>query len=90
MRTPRHTCRPPELLLGSAKYGAEVDIWSAGCIFFEMLTGSALFTGDKEISVLRNIMSLLGRPSWPPSEGIPAAESLKQCGSTCDMHAWHS
>ena len=22
--------RPPELLLGSTKYGAEVDIWSAG------------------------------------------------------------
>ena len=56
-------------------------MWSAGCIFFEMLTGSALFTGDKEISVLRNIMSLLGRPAWSQSEGIPAAESLKQCGS---------
>lgn len=34
-------CRPPELLLGGTRYRGEVDIWSAGCIFFEMLTGIA-------------------------------------------------
>ena len=37
--------RPPELLLGSKQYGTEVDMWSAGCIMFELLTGKALFPG---------------------------------------------
>lgn len=35
-------CRPPELLLGGQRYRGEVDIWSAGCIFFEMLAGAVL------------------------------------------------
>lgn len=38
-------CRPPELLLGSQSYGPEIDIWSAGCIMFELLTGKPLFSG---------------------------------------------
>ncbi len=37
--------RPPELLLGATKYGSEVDIWSVGCIFAELLTGKPLFPG---------------------------------------------
>ena len=29
--------RAPELLLGSAKYAAPIDVWSVGCIFGEIL-----------------------------------------------------
>lgn len=36
---------PPELLLGANKYGGEVDMWSVGCIFAELLTGKPLFPG---------------------------------------------
>eukprot|EP00854_Cymbomonas_tetramitiformis_P021700 gene21700-26101_t len=32
--------RPPELLLGAQKYGPEIDMWSVGCIFAELLLGS--------------------------------------------------
>ncbi|XP_066353019.1 cyclin-dependent kinase C-2-like isoform X1 [Miscanthus floridulus] len=32
--------RPPELLLGSTKYGPAVDMWSVGCILVELLNGS--------------------------------------------------
>jgi len=28
--------RAPEILLGTKVYSASVDIWSIGCIFFEM------------------------------------------------------
>ena len=35
--------RPPELILGATQYGPEVDIWSAGCILGELLTGMTLF-----------------------------------------------
>lgn len=43
---PTHSPRsPPELFLGAHKYGPEVDMWSAGCIMFELLTGKPLFPG---------------------------------------------
>jgi serine/threonine protein kinase len=35
--------RPPELLMGCQDYGPEIDIWSAGCILYEMLTRNVLF-----------------------------------------------
>ena len=45
--------RPPELLLGKTDYKTEADIWSAGCIFGELLTGTPIFpthSGD-EVSI---------------------------------------
>ena len=41
--------RAPEILLGSDEYSTPIDIWSAGCIFVEMITKKPLFTGDSEI-----------------------------------------
>lgn len=38
-------CSPPELFLGAERYGTEIDMWSAGCIMFELLTGKPLFPG---------------------------------------------
>jgi serine/threonine protein kinase len=38
--------RPPELLLGADHYGPEVDVWSVGCIFAELLTRKPLFPGE--------------------------------------------
>ena len=35
--------RAPELLLGSHTYRTEVDLWSIGCIFVEMVNGAPLF-----------------------------------------------
>ncbi|KAG7131437.1 Mitogen-activated protein kinase HOG1 like [Verticillium longisporum] len=37
--------RAPEIMLTWQKYDVEVDIWSAGCIFAEMLEGKPLFPG---------------------------------------------
>ena len=37
--------RAPEIMLTWQKYDIEVDIWSAGCIFAEMLEGKPLFPG---------------------------------------------
>ncbi|KAG8383529.1 hypothetical protein BUALT_Bualt04G0023000 [Buddleja alternifolia] len=41
--------RPPELLLGATKYGPAVDMWSAGCIFAELLHGKPILQGKNEI-----------------------------------------
>jgi len=37
--------RPPDVLLGNTDYGASIDMWGVGCIFFEMIAGYTLFTG---------------------------------------------
>ena len=37
--------RAPELILGSKKYGCEIDIWSAGCVVAEMVMTRPLFSG---------------------------------------------
>ncbi|KAH8020234.1 hypothetical protein HPB51_025438 [Rhipicephalus microplus] len=41
--------RAPEMLLGASSYSTPVDVWSIGCIFFELLTSKTLFRGDSEI-----------------------------------------
>lgn len=39
--------RPPELLLGSENYDEKIDMWSAGCLFAELMTGGrVLFPGN--------------------------------------------
>jgi len=60
--------RPPEVLLGCRDYGRSIDLWSAGCIFAELLSRQVLFAGKDEPDQLRMIFNLLGEPSekeWP-------------------------
>ena len=54
--------RGPEVLLGSPIYSTSLDLWSAGCIFAEMINGRALFTGDSEVRVS---CSRGSRRRWP-------------------------
>jgi p38 MAP kinase len=42
--------RAPEIMLTWQKYDVAVDIWSAGCIFAEMLEGKPLFPGKDRAS----------------------------------------
>ena len=44
--------RAPELLLGAEKYGAEIDMWSVGCIFGEFLKKEPLIQGKNEVDEL--------------------------------------
>jgi cyclin-dependent kinase len=60
--------RAPEIFLGCAKYGTEIDVWSAGCIIAELATGIPTFPGDSEIGMLFKIFRALGTPTdetWP-------------------------
>jgi len=66
--------RAPEILLGSATYSIPVDMWSAGCIFAELLTKKALFPGDSEIDQLFKIFRQLGTPTediWHGCTSLP-------------------
>lgn len=60
--------RPPELLLGSTKYGGEVDMWSVGCIIGEILARSPMFPEPDEGRMIQKIYELCGTPTeetWP-------------------------
>ena len=47
-------------MLSSCQYNKSVDIWSAGCIFAEMLQRKPLFPGDNYRHVLR-LITKVGR-----------------------------
>ena len=66
--------RAPELLLGSPKYTAAVDMWAVGCILAELLRHEPLFPGKTEAHVLDLIFNLLGSPNddiWPGMHTCP-------------------
>ncbi|KAG1335073.1 cyclin-dependent kinase F-1 [Cocos nucifera] len=66
--------RAPELLYGSTTYGLEIDLWSLGCIFAELLTLAPLFPGTSDIDQLGKIISVLGdltEETWPGSSKLP-------------------
>jgi p38 MAP kinase len=54
--------RAPEIMLTWRKYNEKVDIWSAGCIFAELLLGEPLFPGKNHINQFCVITDLLGNP----------------------------
>lgn len=37
------------------EYDAKVDMWSLGCILFEMLVGKTVFLGSTQAEVLSNV-----------------------------------
>ena len=66
--------RAPDVLMGSRKYSTQVDIWSVGCIFAEMVNGRPLFPGSSEADQLVKIFKTLGTPSvkaWPGMMELP-------------------
>jgi len=71
--------RPPDVLLGSRKYSTPIDIWSAGCIFSEMITGKPLFAGKDTSDQLLRIFKILGTPNeeiWPSITELPDFKTL--------------
>lgn len=47
--------RSPELLLGAESYGTEIDMWSVGCIFGELLTKEPLLQGKNEVDQVSKV-----------------------------------
>lgn len=66
--------RAPELLYGSTNYGLEVDLWSLGCVFAELLTLKPLFPGTGDIDQISRIISVLGNldeEAWSGCSKLP-------------------
>ncbi|XP_061596302.1 mitogen-activated protein kinase 6 [Cololabis saira] len=48
--------RSPRLLLSPNNYTKAIDMWAAGCMFAEMLTGKTLFAGAHELEQMQLIL----------------------------------
>jgi len=67
--------------MGSRKYSTPIDIWSAGCIFAEMITGRPLFPGKDSTDQLHRIFKLMGTPTeetWPNISELPDYKVAKE------------
>ncbi|ODQ65380.1 Pkinase-domain-containing protein [Nadsonia fulvescens var. elongata DSM 6958] len=56
--------RAPELIFGAQHYSTKIDVWSAGCVLAELISGKPLFPGSSGIDQLVEIIKLLGTPSY--------------------------
>lgn len=63
--------RPPEVITNTSRGETSIDIWSLGCIFFELVTGRTLF----------NLPTALNsKGQW---EGLKASQQLEVILNTC-------
>lgn len=72
--------RAPEIFLGVPEYTIAVDMWSVGCIFFEMIAQRPLFQGMAEIEMINLIFSVLGTPNdtiWPGYSELPFVQEIQ-------------
>ncbi|XP_039297011.1 cyclin-dependent kinase 12 isoform X1 [Nilaparvata lugens] len=72
--------RPPELLLGEARYGPAIDVWSCGCILGELFLKKPLFQANVEMMLLEIISRVCGTPTpavWPKVVDLPLWHTLR-------------
>ncbi|KAI3894074.1 hypothetical protein MKX03_013271 [Papaver bracteatum] len=55
--------RAPELIFGATEYTTAIDMWSAGCVFAELLLGQPLFPGESGVDQLVEVIKVLGTPT---------------------------
>ena len=55
--------RAPELIFGATDYTTNIDVWSAGCVFTELMLGQPIFPGDSGVDQLVEIIKVLGTPT---------------------------
>lgn len=70
--------RPPEILFGSTFHTPAVDIWAAGCILAELITGKPLFPGSSSIDQIERVVSYTGKPTNEDIESIGDCEKVRE------------
>lgn len=56
--------RAPELIFGCTDYTTAIDVWSAGCVFAELLLGSPIFPGSSAPDQLVEIIKVRVFPNY--------------------------
>ncbi|KAK1339463.1 hypothetical protein QTO34_020146 [Cnephaeus nilssonii] len=55
--------RAPECLLTDGFYSHKMDLWSAGCVFYEITSLQPLFPGANELDQISKIHDVMGTPA---------------------------
>jgi serine/threonine protein kinase len=70
--------RAPELIFGQTNYTTAIDIWSAGCVFAELLLGNPIFPGSSAPDQLVEIIKIMGTPTIEQLFGMnPTYQAFK-------------
>jgi serine/threonine protein kinase len=56
--------RAPEVILNASEYNKAIDVWSAGCIFAELIGRNPLFPGLNNFLFLRRRLFRLSSKSY--------------------------
>ena len=67
--------RAPELILLEKDYGQAIDMWSVGCILFEMLVGYPAFFSDEPSITCQKIMHWRKTFKVPPEANLSSAST---------------
>ena len=74
--------RAPEVILGYARTAA-MDVWSAGCVLFEVFTGTFCFTGSCNRDILWSMQEVRARVSTVRGHCVCVAKSVRQVCRVC-------
>lgn len=85
--------RPPENMI-HLEISKKTDIWSLGCIFYEMLTGEYLFNFEEidkyEIDTLSNLTNNTSDPSTPSTPSTPSDPSDSEKNDKNSIYSYDS
>ena len=85
--------KPPELLLGTLEYSAAADVWSAGCIFAELLLRQPLQGNVTDTSQLNTILQVFGTPTetnWRDHNTLPCVHVVLSGTALLQFHLMKS
>ncbi|KAM6394087.1 MAPK/MAK/MRK overlapping kinase isoform 1-T1 [Pluvialis apricaria] len=92
--------RAPECLLTNGYYSYKIDMWSAGCVFYEITSFQPLFPGSNELDQISKIHDVIGTPANKTLNKIKLAadtqalamhKKLRLLGNTAGqvpLHLW--
>jgi serine/threonine protein kinase len=69
--------RCPEILLGAEEYYTAADMWSVGCVMWELSNKRSPFCGDSQIGQIMEIFSMLGTPNEDTWPGVTSMKYFK-------------
>ncbi|RYY33454.1 hypothetical protein EON62_04225, partial [archaeon] len=77
--------RAPEVIMSMPNYNSPIDLWAAGAVMVELITGRPVFPGTSAMNQLFAISAQLGAPTtatWPEGVRLMAARGIRIPGAS--------
>ena len=68
----------PEVANSKMGYNSKIDIWSVGCVVFEMWTGERPWNGQETIAILMQVRIRFNQLSGPPPLSPPLSSTNRE------------